>query len=119
MTIVEPGGFLTKGVSTLPDQKRNINLISDYDRMRTISSEKFREITGSFTGDPKKAMELVVDVVKGEGKVRGRPWPLHLFLGNEAYNSVKNKCNEVLENLDAWQDVAKDLDFDEGEYKVI
>lgn len=87
--------------------------------MRTISSEKFREITGSFTGDPKKAMELVVDVVKGEGKVRGRPWPLHLFLGNEAYNSVKNKCNEVLENLDAWQDVAKDLDFDEGEYKVI
>lgn len=118
VTIVEPGGFFTKGTERAIKQQSG-SRICDYDHMRSISSEKFREVSEAFIGDSKKAMELVVDVVKGEGKAKGRPWPLHLFLGNEAYKFVRNKCSEVMENMDAWQEVAKDLDLDEGEVMVI
>ncbi|PFH46284.1 hypothetical protein AMATHDRAFT_155736 [Amanita thiersii Skay4041] len=108
--IVEPGGFLTKGMFSTPYYQDN--RISDYDKLRSDSVERMKQFAGSFKGDPNKAMELVVDVVRREGKAKGRPWSLYLFLGNEAYDSVRAKCKEVLENLDSWEDVGKDLDFD-------
>ena len=42
----------------------------------------------SSKGDPDKAMEAVVDVVKGQGVANGKPWPFYLFLGEEAYRDV-------------------------------
>ncbi|KAF8630267.1 hypothetical protein AX17_005453 [Amanita inopinata Kibby_2008] len=110
--IVEPGGFLTAGMFALPFYRENP--ISDYEPMRTASTGAYRSLSGSFKGDPKKAMELIVDVVRGEGKAQGRPWPLYLFLGNEAYDSVRDKCRQILDTLDAWQDVGKNLNFDDN-----
>ncbi|KAH9951015.1 NAD-P-binding protein [Amylocystis lapponica] len=59
-----------------------------------------------------KAVELLADVVRGEGQATGRPVPRWLFLGNIAYDRVRTKCKEWEQALDDWEDVAKDLDFD-------
>ncbi|KAF8626031.1 hypothetical protein AX15_005121 [Amanita polypyramis BW_CC] len=112
--IVEPGGFKTKNITALEGKDGGECRIADYDNMRDIKSGKFREAMEVFKGDPKKGMEVVVDVVRGEGKAKGRPWPLHLFIGKEAYYTVRSKCKEVAENMDTWEEVTKDLDFDEG-----
>ncbi|KAI0920829.1 hypothetical protein AcW1_005005 [Taiwanofungus camphoratus] len=108
--IVAPGAFRTENVHSVP-YTMNTH-VPDYDEVREDTMAHFREIGKKATGDPAKAMELVVDVVRGEGKAKGREMPLYLFLGNVTYVHVRAHCEMLLQTMDAWEDVAKDLDFD-------
>ena len=64
-------------------------------------------------GDPSKAMELLVDVVRGEGKARGKAWPLYLPLGSTAEEAVRGKAETMLGVLEEWGEIIRDLDLDE------
>jgi len=57
-------------------------------------------------------MEAVVDVVRGEGKAAGRPWPMYLILGDLGVSGVSEKCERMLSLLDDWRDVSTGLDFE-------
>ncbi|RPD81368.1 NAD(P)-binding protein, partial [Lentinus tigrinus ALCF2SS1-7] len=108
--IVAPGAFRTEGVHAYP---ATINThIPAYDDMRNAGMARFTAIAGHEKGDPAKAMELLVDVVKGEGRAAGREWPLWLVLGRDAYVDVRAKTQKLLATMDAWEDVATDLEFD-------
>ena len=72
----------------------------------------YNAISGSINGDPDKAAEAIVDVVRGEGIAKGRPWPEYLFLGDGAEVSVREKCSKVLKVLDEWVDVTRNVNFD-------
>lgn len=89
------------------------NPIPAYDNIRTVASEELRSDAGKQKGDPNKAMEAVVDVVRGEGKSTGKPWPLYLFLGNDTDTGVREKAGKLLMRLDEWSDVVRDMEFDE------
>lgn len=110
VTIVAPGSFRTEKVLSQPMTIHNH--ISSYDGLRAAAAEKFKAVAGNERGDPAKAMELLVDVVRGEGRAAGREWPLWLFMGKDCYRDVRNKCDRVLQNLDAWEDLATNLEFD-------
>lgn len=73
---------------------------------------KFNSIAGTELGDPEKAMEAVVDVVRGEGVVKGRPCPRYLILGEDAEQDVRTKSNKILDVLDEWKDVICGVSFD-------
>ncbi|KAF7377598.1 UBR-type domain-containing protein [Mycena sanguinolenta] len=60
--LVEPGAFRTKIAATPFFQQ---NDIADYDEMRRVGVARFGSLTGTEPGDPAKAMEVVVDVVRG------------------------------------------------------
>ena len=108
--IVAPGSFRTEGVHAYP---ATINTrIPAYEAARTAGMARFEGIAGKERGDPAKAMELLVDVVKGEGRAKGREWPLWLVLGRDAYADVRAKTAKLLETMKAWEDVATDLEFD-------
>lgn len=87
-------------------------MITDYDEMRNRAIAMYENANGTLTGDPAKAMELLVDVVKGEGKAAGRPWPLYLPMGAPADVSIRGKCTQMVSVMDEWKDVTVDLDFD-------
>ena len=70
-------------------------------------------MAGSQKGDPDKAMEVVVDVVRGEGKAKGRPWPLYLALGDDADANIRQRSMNLLKHVDQWGDVIKSVNFDE------
>jgi hypothetical protein len=70
-------------------------------------------VAGSQKGDPDKAMEVVVDVVRGEGKAKGRPWPLYLALGDDADANIRQRSMNLLKHVDQWGDVIKSVNFDE------
>ena len=53
-----------------------------------------------------------MDVVRGEGVAKGRPWPEYLFLGDGIEASVRGKSSKVLKVLDEWVDVTRNLNFD-------
>lgn len=108
--LVEPGAFMTEGIYGQPFFTSNP--IPAYDDMRAASKARFASVPGTEKGDPTKAMQVVVDVVRGEGVAKGRPWPGYLVLGEDAENDVRTKCSKVLKVLDEWVDVARGVNFD-------
>ena len=72
--IVEPGSFRTEGIYTNPFDVSNP--IPDYEEQRADSLMTYNALDGKQPGDPVKAMNAVVDVVRGEGVAAGREWPL-------------------------------------------
>lgn len=87
--------------------------IAAYDKLREAGRTVFESISGNEKGDPAKAMELLVDTVRGEGQAYGREWPMWLFMGQDVYRDVRAKCARVLRTLDDWEDVATSLEFDD------
>ena len=111
MLIVAPGSFRTEGVHAYP---ATINTrIPAYEAARTAGMARFEGIAGKERGDPAKAMEILVDVVRGEGVAQGRPWPLYLPLGRDAEAAIRDKCAKICEVLDEWKDVIRSTDLDE------
>lgn len=108
--IVAPGSFRTEGIYGQPFFVSNP--ITVYDDIRNTAMQRFAAVPGTQKGDPDKAMEVVVDVVKGEGKAKGRPWPLYLALGDDADDDIREKTNKLLEHVDQWSDVIRSVNFD-------
>ncbi|KAF8140890.1 hypothetical protein K438DRAFT_2115996 [Mycena galopus ATCC 62051] len=104
MLNVEPAAFRTDAL--VNNSVYMGNPIPDYD-----------EMPKGLKGDPAKAMEAVVDVVRGEGKAAGRPRPMYLILGDLGVSGVTEKRDKILDLLDEWQDVSTGLDFDPEEGK--
>ncbi|KAF8815899.1 NAD(P)-binding protein [Phlegmacium glaucopus] len=110
VVLVEPGAFRTEGIygqKFFADKP-----IADYDALRTAAIAGFSAVGGTQDGDPDKAAEAIVDVVRGEGVAKGRPWPEYLLLGYDAEANVRGKCSKVLKVLDEWLDVTRGVNFD-------
>ncbi|KAI0779083.1 hypothetical protein BC629DRAFT_1522224 [Irpex lacteus] len=88
------------------------NEIPDYDEQRTLAKKKFDNIEKFLLGDPVKAMELLADVVRGEGRAKGKPWPLYLPLGKEAEDAIRNKTKLLEKVLDDWGEIIRDTRLD-------
>jgi len=113
--IVEPGAFRTEGILTKP--YIDSHLIADYDVVRSKCIAVFKATAGTQKGDPDKGVELVVDVVRGEGKALKadgtlREWPLYLPLGDDAVQDIRHKCMTMLNAVDEWADVTSHLEID-------
>ena len=57
--------------------------------------------------------EAIVDLVRGEGDVAGKPFPHALVLGKDAYTVAGNMSQSALSSLDEWKDVSLSTDFKE------
>jgi hypothetical protein len=110
VVLVEPGSFRTEGI--YGHQYFTENPIAGYDAMRAASNARFSSNSTAGYGDPDKAAEVIVDVVRGEGVGKGRPWPEYLLLGTDAESDVREKCSKVLKAIDEWVDVSRNVDFD-------
>ena len=109
-TIEDVGAFRTENVHNVPYTSNH--RIPEYDALREKCVSKFKAVAAQATGDPDKAMNVLVDAVRGEGKAKGRELPLYLMLGNITYDHVREHCARLLEDMNKWEDIAKDLDFD-------
>ena len=63
-------------------------------------------------GDPEKAAERIVDIVKQEGVAAGRGIPGRLVLGPDAVATMKQKCEDTLAMLKEWEDVSGSTNFE-------
>ncbi|KZT05044.1 NAD-P-binding protein [Laetiporus sulphureus 93-53] len=108
--LIVPGEFRTPGNGKRPYALNHH--VQDYDGAREATIQRLEEHFKHVRGDPAKAMELLVDVVRGEGKAKGRPFPARLLLGDATFKGAKAHCERMKEDMEAWEDVAMDLDFD-------
>jgi predicted nucleic acid-binding Zn ribbon protein len=86
------------------------NMIQDYNDLRENNERWVNGITGSnSTADPTKAMDVLVDVVRGEGAANGRDMPLYLVLGEDAAQDLRNTGANMSRVLDEWEDVTRSV----------
>ncbi|KAF5361192.1 hypothetical protein D9758_009020 [Tetrapyrgos nigripes] len=130
--IIEPGAFRTEGIHSVrpytPPQFSQPNGVNsdprpEYAPVRERIDQFYKNIDGKQKGDPVKAVELIVDVVRGEGKAKqammareeeglGLGWPLYLILGKDAQDGVREKCQKMLDVVEEWEDLIGSLEFD-------
>lgn len=80
--------------------------IPAYDDISQKAEHFVSQVGGNEEGDPRKAAEVICDVVRGEGIGKGRDWPEWLFLGSDCLRDVGDKCARVEKVLDEWRDVS-------------
>ncbi|KAK7062728.1 hypothetical protein VNI00_000216 [Paramarasmius palmivorus] len=67
--ICEPGAARTEGI--MGAVFRTDYPIADYDETRTWCAERYQSLDGKQRGNPDKMMNLLVDIVRGEGQASG------------------------------------------------
>jgi hypothetical protein len=62
-------------------------------------------------GDPIKAGEVIVDLVKGEGVAKDKPFPRTLALGKDCWDGIQREMRKVLQSSEEWKEVSRSTDF--------
>ncbi|MGY3214851.1 SDR family oxidoreductase [Mucilaginibacter sp. HD30] len=91
-TVVYPGyfrtNFLKEGSLTLPK-----NPITDYTGARELEAAHVNQIDNNQAGDPDKAAAVLIEIAEQN------ECPLHLFLGQDAYDMANTKIEAVRKDL--------------------
>ncbi|CAM1502636.1 Fc.00g074120.m01.CDS01 [Cosmosporella sp. VM-42] len=108
--LIEPGFFRTELLSNTNLKTIQSNIPDYADR-----SKKFNEMLVSQNrnqiGDPKKAVSIILDLVRREGISEGRDIPFRLALGADSYDLMRSKCVDTLKMLDGWKAVTCSTDI--------
>jgi NAD(P)-dependent dehydrogenase (short-subunit alcohol dehydrogenase family) len=102
--VVEPSGFATDWAGssmTIHD------IPADYDSTIGAMHRRMRANTSRAAGDPVRAAEILVQVVKRENP------PSHLLLGVNAADMALDYSRRQLDEATAWEDVSRSADFAE------
>ena len=119
MLIAQPGAHRT-GIITASAKNALWNeTIPDYDAIRQATIAKYDSQHGKQPGDPVKAMNAVVDVVRGEGLAAGRKMPLWLLLGVDAEENLRERFATRSKNLEEWLDVTRSTKVDDVNVVVV
>lgn len=104
VTVVEPGAFrtnfLTAEALTMPQQP-----IAAYANIRA-SHAKYLQLNGTQAGDPEKAAAALIQLARETNP------PLHLLLGQDAYQRALHKLDGLRQNFDAWQPLTISTGFE-------
>jgi NAD(P)-dependent dehydrogenase (short-subunit alcohol dehydrogenase family) len=107
VTVVEPGPFRTDwGGRSLKVPK---TAIADYAETAGARRAGIQEYSGKQPGDPVRAAKAIIAAT--EAKVA----PLHLVLGQFAYDTAKAKLAEFGRELETWREVSVGADYPKGE----
>lgn len=105
VTVVEPGyfrtDFLTSNSLALPK-----NQIDAYREVRDLQQLHQHQINGNQPGDPEKAVAVLIQIASETNP------PLHLFLGQDAYDLAYTKINAVRSDLENWKSLTVSTGFE-------
>ncbi|WP_407430155.1 SDR family oxidoreductase [Arcticibacter sp.] len=103
-TVVFPGyfrtNFLSAGSLNVPEHE-----IPEYREVRTSQAVHQNEINGNQPNDPEKGVATIVRIAESENP------PLHLFLGQDAYELAEQKIALIEANMSSWRDLAATTAF--------
>jgi NAD(P)-dependent dehydrogenase (short-subunit alcohol dehydrogenase family) len=103
-TVVSPGYFRTNFLE--PDSLSVAkNPIQAYQAVRDIEALHQNSINGNQQGDPEKGAAVIINAAEA-----GQP-PLHLFLGQDAYDLAFQKIDRIKQDLDNWRELATATSF--------
>lgn len=95
-TVVYPGYFRTDFL-TKDSVKTPASPIQDYETARQSEQAHLESINGSQPNDPEKAADVLIAISQEENP------PVHLLLGGDAYDILKNKIEIITKDVDQWK----------------
>lgn len=104
VTIVEPGPFRTDFIGRSLDRAQK--QMEAYQETVGKFLNFLNQIEGKQPGDPQKAARAIIQVVNSTNP------PLRLVLGKYAYSKFRQKIESLTAELDAWEAVAANTDFE-------
>lgn len=110
--LFEPGFFRTLALNPQNLKAHRPNAIPDYDEFSKGMAQFLEAIHGNEPGDPKKAIQVMLDVVKAEGVAAGKATPERLPLGADALDPMRKKCLDTLALFNEWEEVIRSTDVD-------
>ena len=106
VTVVAPGAFRTSFLTT-DSLILAANPIAEYEEVRAIHS-KYLKMDGQQIGDPEKAAAAMISLASMPNP------PLHLLLGNDAFQRANNKLESLQKEFRDWKAITISTDFDEN-----
>jgi NAD(P)-dependent dehydrogenase (short-subunit alcohol dehydrogenase family) len=103
VTVVEPSGFRT-GFLTKKSLEFTTAKIEGYEAVKH-SQDRYLSMNGQQAGDPDRAAEILMELAES-----AEP-PMHLFLGNDAYNRASEKLASMFAELEQWKSITIWADF--------
>jgi len=110
--IFEPGYFRTDLLTA--DNRANYGgNIPDYEPVVRASKEGLDAYNHSQPGDPKKGVNVMVDIIKGEGVAKDKEFTPVVLLGSDCYNGVRSILTKAIAKFDEWKDISISTDRDD------
>jgi NADP-dependent 3-hydroxy acid dehydrogenase YdfG len=105
-TIVQPGGFKTDIATKNLVTPSSTEDIAEYAAV-VDAMKKFQEYLQNPPGDPNKAAAAVLQVIQSPNP------PLRLPLGADSVHMIKEKLDQQLKEIQAWEQLAVSTNFDQ------
>jgi len=103
VTVAEPSGFRT-GFLSQHSLALTTTAIEGYEAVKN-TQDRYLSSDGKQAGDPDRAAEIFIELAENPEP------PMHLFLGNDAYNRAAKKLADMSEELEHWKPVTTAADF--------
>jgi len=104
LTVVEPSGFRT-GFLTKNSLSYTESKLEGYQAVKD-TQKLYLAGDGKQPGDPEKASAIIMELAETE-----QP-PLHLFLGQDAYNRASRKLMSMVAELENWKSTTISADYE-------
>jgi hypothetical protein len=106
--LVKPGYFRTKLIAGCDIIETKFQ---EYEEGSNALHAGLKAYNGNQPGDPERAADIIVDIVKQEGVAKGRKFPKSLFLEPDCVGKIKELCEETMKSLKEWEDVSMSTDL--------
>ena len=103
VTVAEPSGFRT-GFLTRDSLALTTPQIEGYKAVKN-TQDRYLSMNGQQAGDPDRAAEIFMELAESPEP------PMHLFLGNDAYNRASEKLAALSTELEQWKSTTIGADF--------
>jgi hypothetical protein len=100
--------ILAEGRRQIP---RSTPVIDGYNPVIETLTRRQEETNGKQPGDPVRAVERILDVVRREGSVAGKEVGLRIVLGSDAQYIIRDQCLNTLRDLDQFEEFSRSTDF--------
>jgi NAD(P)-dependent dehydrogenase (short-subunit alcohol dehydrogenase family) len=103
VTVVEPSGFRT-GFLTMDSLAFSESKIDGYRAVKETQA-RYLAADGKQPGDPERAANILISLSEADTV------PLHLYLGQDAFNRVSEKLTAMSNELSQWKSTTLSADF--------
>lgn len=86
--------------------------ISDYAEINKLYQAGVNALHHKQPGDPRKAADRIVDMVRSEGKAAGKTIPPRFPVGADAVEKIRANCSKKMEICDEWEAFTSDTTLD-------
>ena len=104
VTVVEPGAFRTNFRGST-DAKQPTTRIAAYAETAGKARDNVFAAHGHQQGDPTRGARAIITAVEAE-----RP-PLHLVIGGDALDQIRQKITDLSRELDTWEELSRSTNF--------